>query len=52
MTSKNLLKLVELKRTLSLKLKNNLRRVVFLELKKDKIVNKINKSSLLLKFLI
>jgi len=39
-----------LKKILSLKLKNNLKNIVLLELKEDKILNKINKSSL--KFLI
>jgi len=33
-------------------LKNNLEKVVFLEFEENKIVNKINKSSLLLEFLI
>jgi len=47
---KNLLKLIKLKRVLSLKLKNNLKNIVFLESKKDRVLNKINKSNL--KFLI
>jgi len=51
-TLKDLSKLIELKRTLSLKLKNNLREIMLLKLKKCKIVNEINKFNLLLKFLI
>jgi len=42
-----LLKLIESKKILSLKLKNKLKKVVLLEFKKDKILNKIDKSSLL-----
>jgi len=45
------LKLIELKKVLFSKLKNNLKRVVSLKSKEDKILNKINKCSLL-KFLI
>jgi hypothetical protein len=52
---KDLSKLIKLKRVLfsKLKTKKNLKKVVLLKSKKDKIVNKINKFfSLLLKFLI
>ncbi len=42
-----MLKLIESKKILSLKLKNKLKKVVLLEFKKDKILNKIDKSSLL-----
>jgi len=46
------LKLIESKRVLFSKLKNNSKKVIFLEFEKNKIVNKIDKSSLLLEFLI
>jgi len=46
------LKLIELERVLFLKSKNNLREVVSSKFEEDKIINKINKSSLLSKFLI
>jgi len=49
------LKLIKLERVLSskLKTKKNLKKVIFLESKEDKIIDKINKlSSLLLEFLI
>jgi len=46
------LKLIKSKRVLFLELKDNLKKVVLLESKEDKIVNKINKSNLLLEFLI
>jgi len=52
MTLENLSKLIESKKIVFSKLKNNSRKAVLLKFKKDKIVNKINKSSLLLKFLI
>jgi hypothetical protein len=54
-TLEDLLKLVKLEKVLfsKLKIKKNLRKVVLLKFKKDKIVNKINKfSNLLLEFLI
>ncbi len=49
------MKLIKLERVLSskLKTKKNLKKVIFLESKEDKIIDKINKlSSLLLEFLI
>ncbi len=45
--SENLLKLVESKKILFLKSKNNSKKAVFLESKKDSILDKIDKSSLL-----
>jgi len=51
-TLEDLSKLIKLEKALSLKLKNNLKKVVSLEFKEDKIVNKINKFNLLLDFLI
>jgi len=46
------LKLVKSKRVLFSKSKNNLEKIVFSKLKKNKDIDKIDKSNLLLEFLI